>query len=135
MQASFFMTFVLSSGWASLACEVMQPLALICKLVKKFILRIKDDSPDTVWSFPYHTEIPRVLLFGFLGFICSILVPLITPFLLFYFGLAYLVYRNQVMTSFLILFYILIKWFKNSHLLYFYFPFYIKCIGHSRLLL
>ncbi|GMN35923.1 hypothetical protein TIFTF001_005617 [Ficus carica] len=96
-QASFFLTYVLSSGWASLACEVMQLFPLLCNLIKRFIPRIKCDSPEAALSFPYHTEIPRLLLFGFLGFTCSILIPLILPFLLVYFVLAYFVYRNQIL--------------------------------------
>ncbi|KAG2692443.1 hypothetical protein I3760_08G054500 [Carya illinoinensis] len=96
-QASFFTTYVLTSGWASLSCEAMQFLALFCNLVKRFVLRIKDDSSNCTFSFPYHTEVPRVLLFGFLGFTCSILAPLMLPFLLIYFSLAYLVYKNQIL--------------------------------------
>ncbi|KAF3447485.1 hypothetical protein FNV43_RR12671 [Rhamnella rubrinervis] len=97
VQASFFMTYVLSSGWASLSCEVMQVFPLLCNVIKKCILRNKIDSPNATLSFPYHTETPRLLLFGFLGFTCSILVPLILPFLLAYFVLAYFVYRNQIL--------------------------------------
>lgn len=89
------MTYVLTSGWASLSCEVMQFFALFCNLVKRFILRTNDDSSNGIFSFPYHTEAPRLLLFGFLGFTCSILAPLILPVLLIYFSLAYLVYKNQ----------------------------------------
>lgn len=99
MQATFFTTYVLSSGWASLGFEVMQICPLLYNLFQRFLLRVKDD--DTLnggISFPYHTEIPRILLFGFLGFTCSILAPLMLPFLLIYFFLAYLVYRNQVST-------------------------------------
>lgn len=96
LQARFFTTYVLTSGWASLSCEVVQVFALFCNLVKRFILRIKDDFSHCPLSFPYHTEVPRLLLFGFLGFTCSILTPLILPFLLIYFALAYLVYKNQV---------------------------------------
>ncbi|KAM7279034.1 hypothetical protein ACFE04_006168 [Oxalis oulophora] len=97
-QASFFMTYVLSSGWASLACELMQLYPLLCNILKKLICRIKDDHPSYgSFSFPYHTEIPRLLLFGLLGFTCSIMAPLIVPLLLVYFFLAYLVYRNQIL--------------------------------------
>ncbi|CAL0319067.1 unnamed protein product [Lupinus luteus] len=96
-QATFFTTYVLSSGWASLACEIMQLFPLFCNLFQRFVVRSGDDSSDATLSFPYHTEVPRVLLFGFLGFTCSILAPLILPFLLFYFFLAYLVYRNQIL--------------------------------------
>ncbi|XP_061350469.1 CSC1-like protein RXW8 [Gastrolobium bilobum] len=96
-QATFFTTYVLSSGWASLAVEVMQIFPLLCNLFQRFILRLKDDALDGSLSFPYHTEVPRILLFGFLGFTCSILAPLMLPFLLIYFFLAYLVYRNQIL--------------------------------------
>jgi hypothetical protein len=89
-------TYVLTSGWASLSFEVMQIFALFYNLVKRFVLRTNDDSSNGTFSFPYHTEAPRLLLFGFLGFTCSILAPLILPVLLIYFSLAYLVYKNQV---------------------------------------
>ncbi|KAG2390268.1 CSC1-like protein [Vigna angularis] len=68
---------------------------------QRFILRLKEDALDSSISFPYHTEVPRVLLFGFLGFTCSILAPLMLPFLLFYFFLAYLVYRNQIINVYI----------------------------------
>ncbi|KAM1875517.1 hypothetical protein FF1_042965 [Malus domestica] len=98
-QAKFFMTYVLSSGWASLACELMQIYPLLCNYFRRFILR-KGRYNDSL-SFPYHTEIPRVLLFGFIGFTCSILVPLILPFLLVYFVLAYFIYRNQILNVYI----------------------------------
>ncbi|VAH95809.1 CSC1-like protein RXW8 isoform X2 [Triticum aestivum] len=94
LQATFFTTYVLTSGWASLSSEVMQLFGLIWNFVRKYILRMKEDS-DFILSFPYHTELPKVLLFGLLGFTCSVLAPLILPFLLLYFFLAYIVYRNQ----------------------------------------
>ncbi|KAK3029119.1 hypothetical protein RJ639_038824 [Escallonia herrerae] len=100
-KAFFFMTYVLTSGWASLACEVVQPFSLLCNLFRRFIFRKKDVLSFSAMSFPFHTEIPRVLLFGFLGFTFSILAPLILPFLLVYFCLAYLVYRNQFHVKFL----------------------------------
>lgn len=100
-QASFFLTYVLSSGWASLSCEVMQIFPLTCNLIRRWILRIKNEPFYEPLKFPYHTEVPRILLFGFLGFTCSILAPLITPFLLFYFFLAYLVYKNQILNVYI----------------------------------
>lgn len=96
-QASFFMTYVLTSGWTSLACELMQLFALLCNLFRRFILRKKGDPSNVALSFPYHTEVPKVLFFGLLGFTCSVLNPLILPLLLIYFSMAYLVYRNQIL--------------------------------------
>ncbi|KAG5384521.1 hypothetical protein IGI04_035991 [Brassica rapa subsp. trilocularis] len=93
-QAGFFTTYCFTSGWASLACEIMQPMALIWNLAAKSISTNKDESYETL-RFPYHTEIPRLLLFGLLGFTNSVIAPLILPFLLIYFFLAYLIYKNQ----------------------------------------
>ncbi|PPS08428.1 hypothetical protein GOBAR_AA12208 [Gossypium barbadense] len=94
-QATFFTTYVLSSGWASLSCEIMQPFPLICNFFRKFILRTKVEPSSCALTFPHHTEIPRLLLFVHIGFTCSIMAPLILPFLLVFFFLAFLVYRNQ----------------------------------------
>ncbi|KAM7266221.1 hypothetical protein ACFE04_004118 [Oxalis oulophora] len=96
-QASFFMTYVLSSGWAGLACELMQLFPLTCNMLRKWVFRIEDEPTYVSFSFPYHTEVPRVLLFGLLGFTCSIMAPLIVPLLLIYFFLAFLIYRNQIL--------------------------------------
>jgi hypothetical protein len=94
-QATFLITYVLTSGWASLSSELMQLFGLIWNFIRKYILRMKEDT-EFVPSFSYHTEVPKVLLFGLLGFTCSVLAPLILPFLLVYFFLGYVVYRNQV---------------------------------------
>ncbi|KAJ0980363.1 hypothetical protein J5N97_008618 [Dioscorea zingiberensis] len=95
-QATLFITYVLTSGWASLSSEVLQLFPLIWNLLKRYIFRINNEQ-YSVPSFPYHTEVPKVLLIGLLGFTCSILAPLILPFLLVYFFLCYVVYRNQIL--------------------------------------
>ncbi|XP_073355725.1 CSC1-like protein RXW8 isoform X2 [Aegilops tauschii subsp. strangulata] len=95
-QTTFFITYVLTSGWASLSSELMQLFGLIYNFIIKYVLRMKEDIAF-VPTFPYHTEIPKVMLFGLLGFSCSVLAPLILPFLLVYFFLGYVVYRNQLL--------------------------------------
>ncbi|KEH39976.1 putative calcium-dependent channel, 7TM region phosphate [Medicago truncatula] len=99
-QGTFFTTYILSSGWASLGFELLQVCPLLYNLFQRFLLRVKDDTLNGI-TFPYHTEVPRLLLFGFLGFTCSILAPLMLPFLLIYFFLAYLVYRNQIINVYI----------------------------------
>ncbi|KAK6937939.1 CSC1/OSCA1-like, 7TM region [Dillenia turbinata] len=94
-QATFFMTYVLTSGWTSLSFEIMQVFSLLSNLFSRYILKRKDETSGSTLSFPYHTEIPKLLVFGLLGFTCSVMAPLILPLLLVYFFLAYLVYRNQ----------------------------------------
>ncbi|KAK3137115.1 hypothetical protein QOZ80_5BG0448130 [Eleusine coracana subsp. coracana] len=95
-QATFFITYVLTSGWASLSSELMQLFGLIWNFIRKYVLRMREDT-EYVPSFPYHTEVPKVMLFGLLGFTCSVLAPLILPFLLIYFFLGFVVYRNQLL--------------------------------------
>ncbi|TMW97221.1 hypothetical protein EJD97_005955 [Solanum chilense] len=95
--ATFFMTYVLTSGWASLSVELLQPFGLICRLFSRFIMRNTDASCYGTLTFPYHTEVPRILLFGLFGFAYAILAPLILPFLVVYYSIAYLVYRNQIL--------------------------------------
>ncbi|XBH54290.1 CSC1-like protein RXW8 [Aegilops tauschii subsp. strangulata] len=95
-QATFFMTYVLTSGWFSLCSEILQVYNLVYNFFRKFICCYQDE-PEYVYSFPYHTEVPKVLMFNVLGFTFSIMAPLILPFLLVYFCLGYLVYRNQIL--------------------------------------
>lgn len=100
MQAGFFMTYCFTSGWAGLACEIIQPVGLIWNLIARVIVKNKDASYETL-RFPYHIEIPRLLLFGLLGFTNSVIAPLILPFLLIYFFLAYLIYKNQIINVYI----------------------------------
>ncbi|KAL5647171.1 hypothetical protein ACJX0J_041526, partial [Zea mays] len=96
-QATFFITYVMTSGWASLSSELLQFYNLIMSFIRKYILRKGEYREDTesVPTFPYQQEVPKVLLFGLLGFTCSVVAPMILPFLLVYFYLGRVVYRNQ----------------------------------------
>lgn len=95
-QATFFITYILTSGWASVSSELLQLFSLIWNVYKRCFSK-SGNSTDYVPSFPYHQEIPKVLLFGLLGFSCSVVAPLILPFLLVYFSLGYIIYRNQML--------------------------------------
>ncbi|KAJ9545372.1 hypothetical protein OSB04_025079 [Centaurea solstitialis] len=99
-QAPFFMTYVMTTGWASLAWELMQPLVLLINWFVQIVLMKKEGFGDN-YTFPYHTEVPRVLLFALLGFTFCTLAPLILPFLLVYYFFAYFVYRNQILNVYI----------------------------------
>lgn len=99
-QAPFFMTYIMTTGWASLAYELMQPFVLIVNWIYQFVLMRKEGYGD-LYTFPYHTEVPRALLFNLLGFTFCILAPLILPFLLVYYFFAYFVYRNQMLNVYI----------------------------------
>ncbi|XP_052186301.1 CSC1-like protein At1g69450 isoform X6 [Diospyros lotus] len=93
-QASFCIAYVVTSGWTSVATELFRMIPFICSLISKPCVRSSDDEVE-VPSLPYHKDIPRLLLFGLFGITYFFLAPLIVPFLLIYFCLAYIIYRNQ----------------------------------------
>ncbi|KAI3744462.1 hypothetical protein L1987_57543 [Smallanthus sonchifolius] len=94
-QASFFIAYVVTLGWTSTSSELFRVIPFIGSLICKPFSRNSDDV--TVPSFPYHKDIPKILFFGLLGFTYFFLAPLIIPFLLVYFALAYIIYRNQLL--------------------------------------
>ncbi|KAG8654164.1 CSC1-like protein At1g69450 isoform X3 [Manihot esculenta] len=91
-QASFFIAYVLTSGWTSTASELFRIIPFICSLVTRCCKRTNELE---VPSIPYHRDIPRILFFGLLGITYFFLAPLILPFLLVYLCLAYIIFRNQ----------------------------------------
>ncbi|XAR51708.1 hypothetical protein NMG60_11006421 [Bertholletia excelsa] len=94
-QASFFIAYVVTSGWTSTSSELCRMFALICNFIKRTCSGNDDDFE--VPSVPYHSEIPRIILFGLLGVTYFFLAPLILPFLLVYYCLGYIIYRNQLL--------------------------------------
>ncbi|XP_076902447.1 hyperosmolality-gated Ca2+ permeable channel 2.4-like [Bidens hawaiensis] len=94
-QASFFIAYVVTLGWTSTSSELFRVVPFIISLICKPFTKNSDEV--TVPSFPYHKDIPKILFFGLLGFTYFFLAPLIIPFLLIYFALAYIIYRNQML--------------------------------------
>ncbi|KAL6969755.1 hypothetical protein U1Q18_029465 [Sarracenia purpurea var. burkii] len=93
-QASFFIAYVVTSGWTSASTELFRIFPLLGSLMCKPCFASSDDKLE-VPSLPYHSDIPRLLFFGLLGITYFFLAPLIMPFLLIYFCLGYIIYRNQ----------------------------------------
>ncbi|KAK7381278.1 hypothetical protein VNO78_33849 [Psophocarpus tetragonolobus] len=95
-QASFFIAYVVTSGWTTIASELFQLTTLISNFISRTFCRNSDEEFEPP-SIPYHSEIPRIRLFGLLGVTYFILAPLILPFLLIYFCLGYIIFRNQLL--------------------------------------
>ncbi|CAI8595239.1 unnamed protein product [Vicia faba] len=93
-QASFFIAYVVTSGWTGIASELFQLTTLIYNFISRTFCRNSDDDFEPP-SIPYHSEIPRIRLFGLLGVTYFLLAPLILPFVLIYFCLGYIIFRNQ----------------------------------------
>ncbi|KAL8137682.1 hypothetical protein V2J09_003683 [Rumex salicifolius] len=103
-QASFFIAYVVTSGWTSTSSELFQIIPLIGMLLKKCCCcKKRGDFSDEFEApgIPYHVDIPRLLFFCLLGITYFFLAPLILPFLLVYFCLAYIVSKNQFMNVYL----------------------------------
>ncbi|KAK4753565.1 hypothetical protein SAY87_001669 [Trapa incisa] len=94
-QASFFIAYVVTSGWTSTSSELFRVIPFIGSLVMRPCVKRNPDDELEVPSIPYHRDIPRILFFGVLGITYFFLAPLILPFLLIYLCLAYIIYRNQ----------------------------------------
>ncbi|KAK1359542.1 putative calcium-dependent channel, 7TM region phosphate [Heracleum sosnowskyi] len=96
-QAEFFIAYVVTTGWTSTSSELFQMINLIWNFFRRKILGREDDQL-AVPSANYYSKIPKILLFGLLGITYLFLAPLILPFLLVYFCLGYIVFRNQLLT-------------------------------------
>ncbi|CAM8912807.1 unnamed protein product [Rhodiola kirilowii] len=99
-QASFFIAYVVTSGWTGTASDLLRVIPLIISLARRSLLgttedRTPDDEQLEVPTIQYHKEFPQVLFFGLLGITYFFLAPLILPFLLIYFCFAYIIFRNQ----------------------------------------
>lgn len=93
-QASFFVAYVVTSGWTTSLSELINLFPLISSLVTKPFSGNSDVEPE-VPAISYQKDIPRILFFVLLGVTYFFLAPLILPFLLVYFSLEYIVYCNQ----------------------------------------
>lgn len=93
-QASFFIAYVVTSGWTGVSSELFRVIPFIYSLIRKPFVKSEDDDIE-VPSIPYHKEIPKILFFGLLGITYFFLAPLILPFLLVYLCLGYIIFRNQ----------------------------------------
>jgi len=101
------------TSWTSITSELTQTAALFCHLWGKCAKCCRRDASEAP-SMPYHSEIPRILLFGLLGLTYFIVAPLILPFVLVYFCLGYFIFRNQVRKLPFIFLSFLIIFFKSS---------------------
>ncbi|KAL6586266.1 hypothetical protein OROMI_001254 [Orobanche minor] len=99
-KASFFVAYVVTSGWTkTFFSEFFQVKRLMLSILKGSLCCDFDDELE-VPSNPYHKEIPRILFFSLLGITYFFLAPLILQFVLIYYGLGYIIYRNQLLNGY-----------------------------------
>uniref|UniRef100_A0A9I9CQL0 CSC1-like protein ERD4 n=1 Tax=Cucumis melo TaxID=3656 RepID=A0A9I9CQL0_CUCME len=97
--ATFFLTFVALKFFVGYGLELSRIVPLIIfHLKKKFLCKCEADVKNawTPGDLGYGTRIPGDLLIFTIVLCYSIITPLIVPFGVIYFGLGWLILRNQV---------------------------------------
>lgn len=99
MKATFFITYIMVDGWAGIAGEILMLKALIIYHLKNFFLvkteKDREEAMDA-GSIGFNTGEPRIQLYFLLGLVYATVTPLLLPFIIVFFGLAYVVFRHQI---------------------------------------
>ncbi|KAE9586515.1 putative calcium-dependent channel, 7TM region phosphate [Lupinus albus] len=99
LKASFFITYIMVDGWASIAAEVLMLKPLIFYHLKNFFLvKTEKDREEAMnpGSIGFNTGEPRIQLYFLLGLVYAAVTPSVLPFIIIFFGLAYIVFRHQI---------------------------------------
>ncbi|KAK6918835.1 CSC1/OSCA1-like, cytosolic domain [Dillenia turbinata] len=99
MKATFFITYIMVDGWAGIAAEVLRLKPLIMYHLRNFFLvKTEKDREDAMepGSIGFNTGEPRIQLYFLLGLVYAVVTPILLPFIVVFFGLAYVVYRHQI---------------------------------------
>lgn len=99
MKATFFITYIMVDGWAGIAGEILRlkPL-VIFHLKNMFLVKTERDREKAMnpGSVDFPETLPSLQLYFLLGLVYAVVTPILLPFILVFFALAYLVYRHQV---------------------------------------
>ncbi|XWS18171.1 hypothetical protein CRYUN_Cryun32bG0019600 [Craigia yunnanensis] len=99
MRATFFITYIMVDGWAGIAAEVLMLKPLIVYHLKNFFLvKTEKDREEAMdpGSLGFNTGEPRIQLYFLLGLVYATVTPALLPFIIVFFGLAYVVFRHQI---------------------------------------
>lgn len=99
MKATFFITYVMVDGWSGVAGEILRLKPLIFFHLKNFFLvKTEKDREEAMdpGSICFDSSEPRIQLYFLLGLVYAAVTPFLLPFILVFFGFAYVVYRHQV---------------------------------------
>ncbi|XP_057422162.1 calcium permeable stress-gated cation channel 1-like [Lotus japonicus] len=99
IKASFFITYIMVDGWAGIAAEVLMLKPLIIYHLKNFFLvKTEKDREEAMdpGSIGFNTGEPRIQLYFLLGLVYAAVTPTVLPFIIIFFGLAYVVFRHQI---------------------------------------
>ncbi|KAL9227874.1 hypothetical protein vseg_003515 [Gypsophila vaccaria] len=99
MKATFFITYVMVDGWASVAAEVLRLVPLVLFHIKNAVLVKTEQDRDEAMDpgfLDFPTYEPRIQLYFLLGLVYCVVTPILLPFIIIFFAFAYLVFRHQI---------------------------------------
>ncbi|KAK9151617.1 hypothetical protein Syun_009926 [Stephania yunnanensis] len=99
MKATFFITYIMVDGWAGIAGEILRLKPLVIFHLKNFFLvKTEKDREEAMdpGSIGFNTGEPQIQLYFLLGLVYAVVTPILLPFVLVFFGLAYVVFRHQI---------------------------------------
>ncbi|KAE8654910.1 Calcium permeable stress-gated cation channel 1 [Hibiscus syriacus] len=91
-------------GWAGVAGEILRLKPLIIYHLKNFFLvKTEKDREEAMdpGTIGFNTGEPQIQLYFLLGLVYAVVTPILLPFMIVFFGFAYVVYRHQVRTGIL----------------------------------
>lgn len=99
MKATFFITYIMVDGWASVAAEVLRLVPLIIFHLKNtFLVKTEKDREQAMdpGFLDFAVYEPRIQLYFLLGLVYCAVTPILLPFIIVFFAFAYLVFRHQI---------------------------------------
>ncbi|XP_073139873.1 calcium permeable stress-gated cation channel 1-like [Henckelia pumila] len=99
MKATFFITYSMIDGWAGVAGEILRLKPLIFfHLKNSFLVKTDKDREEAMdpGSIGFNTGEPQIQLYFLLGLVYAVVTPVLLPFILVFFVLAYVVFRHQI---------------------------------------
>ncbi|KAM0853632.1 hypothetical protein ACQ4PT_050932 [Festuca glaucescens] len=99
MKATFFITYIMVDGWSGIAAEVLRLKPLVMFHIKNtFLVRTDQDREQAMdpGSLDFGSNEPRIQLYFLLGLVYAVVTPVLLPFIIVFFSLAYLVFRHQI---------------------------------------
>ncbi|XP_077235065.1 hyperosmolality-gated Ca2+ permeable channel 1.8-like [Tasmannia lanceolata] len=99
MKATFFITYIMVDGWTGIASDILRLKPLVIYHFKNiFWVKTERDRENAMnpGSVNLPETLPKLQLYILLGIVYVVITPILLPFILVFFGLAYLVYRHQI---------------------------------------
>ncbi|KAL9230804.1 hypothetical protein vseg_006107 [Gypsophila vaccaria] len=99
MKATFFITYIMVDGWAGIASEILRLKPLIIFHLKNMLLVKTERDRDRAMnpgSINFPETLPSLQLYFLLGLVYAVVTPILLPFIIVFFLLAFLVYRHQI---------------------------------------